>query len=216
MAESNADVFLELKNSTGEQVKGDCTDKKFPGMIELEDFELSARSMADRQKAEAMEELAESSGEDGGGGGGAPSNIDLRHLENKGEKKKGVFTLKITKHTDSSSPSICLSYAQNLRSEKDCYQSGKLVVRKRGGGGVIFLTVLFKNLYVVNYNLNLSGGKGDSGTSLAEEDIEFVFESCAIKYIQQAKSGRGLAPAITSWSFKDKKSDSGLEGQLKQ
>lgn len=216
MADTNSDVFLELKDSSGEQIKGDCSDKTYAGMIELADFEISARSMADRQKSEAMQEMAES----GGGEGGKqspPPNIDTKHFEKqKPGEPKGVFTLKVTKPTDSSTPSLCLSYSKNLRSSKDCLQSGKLVVRKRGGGGLVFLTVLFKNLYVVNYNMNLSGGKGASGTSQMEEDVEFVFEACAIKYVQQAKSGAATSPGYASWTFKDPKGpDSNLESQLK-
>ena len=121
---------------------------------------------------------------------------------------------------DISSPWLALSYSQNLRSDKDCFKSGLLVARKRGGtaGGLIYMKVLFKNMYVVNYNLNLTGGKGAGGTSLAEEDAQFVFESCAIEYVQQAKSGRASSsdsPTITSWSFKLKDADSGLEGDIK-
>jgi type VI protein secretion system component Hcp len=215
MADSNADVFLELKQSNDEKLEGDCIDIKFAGMIEIEDFEVSARSMADRQKAEAMESMLEASTE-GGKTDTVRGDVDLRHLENKGAK--GVFTLKLTKVTDSTSPSLALSYSKNLRSEKDSFKEGKLFVRKRGGSGsgVVYLTYMFKNLYVVNYNLNLSGGKGDSGTSIPEEDVEFVFESLAMKYVQQAKTGGGEPSRIASWSFKGKDTDSALESELKK
>jgi type VI protein secretion system component Hcp len=246
MADSNADVFLQLKDAQGELIEGDCVDKKFAGWIEIDDFEVSDRSMSAMQAENEAEKEAQEGGEESSGGkvragsslewnkgrqrvgGSGTATGDRQGAGKTGGKKagkkgskgssdnQGVFTLKINKDTDSSSPMLAFSYSRNLRSAKDCFKSGKLVVRKRGGGGVQFLTFLFKNLYVVNYSLNLSGGKAATASSLPDEDIEFVFESMALKYIKQAKGGEGTSdPYIASWNFKKHDTDADLETEIK-
>lgn len=221
MAVDNADLFLKLVNAQNAMISGECTDKVFKGWIELENFELSTRSMADCQKEDQLKEVMQNNSEGGDGQATTTTTGNVDKLVDKtGKTENRAVSLKITKPTDLSSPWLALSYSQNLRSDKDTFPSAILVARKRGGtaGALIFFKLLLKNLYVVNYNLNLTGGKDASGTSLADEDIQFVFESFALKYIQQGKSGRGTSasgsPNSSSWSFKDKKPDSDLESKL--
>ena len=50
MADTQADIFLDLSAPGGGKVAGDCTDTKYAGLIELDDFELSGRSLNSRNK----------------------------------------------------------------------------------------------------------------------------------------------------------------------
>ncbi len=209
MAEQSVDMFLELTGPKG-KIEGDCIDKNFKDMIEIDDFELSARSMGAKQSDRDQEEDEAEAEDTGTRRGGKKKKKDKGRGGAKDKKKKhkksddqGAFTFKITKETDKSSADLALSYSRNLRSASECFPKGMLYIRKRGTENFVFATIAFENMYVVNYQLSMSGGKSATATTIPEEDIEFVFEKCGIKYHQQDKKGQKMSPVIVTWNFKD-------------
>jgi len=209
MADSSADIFFDLTAPGGGKVEGDCQDAKWAGLIEVDDFELSGRSNDDRQK-----EKDQDTDEDDAGGGKKKGKKEGKKKGKKKSDEQGAFTLKITKDTDRSSPDLALSYSKNLHSVRECFPEGRLLLRKRGAHNFIFLTILFKDLYVVKYQLSMSGGKGAGAANIPDEDIEFVFESCAFRYMVQTTTGGGSKPIIIGWDFKQHERDSNLEKKL--
>src|SRR5262245_411576 len=123
---STADIFLELTAPGGGKLEGDCTDKIWAGLIEIDDFELSGRSNADRQKDKDKDD------DDEDEGGKKKGKKEGKKKKKKKSAEQGAFTLKITKDTDRSSPDLALSYSKNLASVRECFPKGRLLLRKRG------------------------------------------------------------------------------------
>ncbi|OAI49781.1 hypothetical protein AYO44_06175 [Planctomycetaceae bacterium SCGC AG-212-F19] len=211
MADSQADIFFELTAPGGGKVEGDCTDTRWAGLIEIDDFEMSGRSLASKQQDKESE--SDDEGDEKGKGGKGKKGKQGKKKKKKSDGQD-FFTLKITKDTDRSSPELALSYSRNLASVRECFPKGRLLLRKRGATNFIFLTILFTNLYVVNYKLSMSGGKGTGAHNIPDEDIEFVFESCAFRYSKQAITGGGTKPIIIGWDFQQHERASSLEKEL--
>jgi type VI protein secretion system component Hcp len=213
------DIFLELTGPRDKAIKGESRDKHFRGLVEIDDFELSARSMKDFNNAKRKEEAE----------GGDVDRLMYEEKSKKSKKKKSksqtfddsqvplksdgedenanAFTLKITKDMDYVSPDLAQSYSRNLAGMRQEFPKIRLYLRKRGTENFVYLTFTFKDCYVVNYHLALSGG----GTSIPVETVEITFSHCAMKYVPQTKEG-GVAPQpmYWGWDFANQKSDDSI------
>jgi type VI protein secretion system component Hcp len=205
----NADIFLKLTGPQGE-IKGESKDAHFLSFVEVDDFELSARSM---EKYHAAKEKERREDDDGGGDVDRPlhekpkSKSQIRNeaqvpLKSDGEDES-AFTLKITKDMDYVSGDLAQSYSWNLAGMRQKFPKIRLYLRKRGTENFVYLVFTFKDCYVVNYHLALSGG----GTSIPVETVEFTFSGCVMKYKPQTEAGGERAAKIVGWDFKKRERD---------
>src|SRR5262249_21375975 len=153
--------------------------------VEIDDFELSARSM---EKYHAAKEKERREDDESGEGDRsilekpksksfAQSQIELKSADDD----ESAFTLKVTKDMDYVSPDLAQSYSSNLAGMRQKFPKITMYLRKRGTENFIYLTFTFKDCYVVNYHLSLSGG-GKDASSIPVETVEFTFSGCAMEY----------------------------------
>jgi len=194
------DAFLKLVGPNG-PLKGESNDAQFPDLIEIDDWDLSAAGIG---TPESDSDSGDDDDEDEGKKKGKKGEKGKEKKEKKKKKKekKGSFTFKITKDPDYSSPDLAQSYSQNLAGERECFPRAELYCRKRGAKNFIYLTLIFKQVYVVAYNLDLGGGKGGDSGSIGEEKVEFVFETCIMKYASQGVGGEAGRDLEMGWDFK--------------
>jgi type VI protein secretion system component Hcp len=211
----NADIFLKMTGPKGD-IKGESKDKHFRGLVEVEDFELSARSMEKYHAAKEKERRAEAE-EDG--------EIESRsinerprsqqfvqsqiELKSSDSDEESAFTLKVTKEMDYVSSDLAQSYSSNLAGNRQQFPKIVMYVRKRGTENFVYLTFTFKDCYVVNYHLALSGG-GKDASSIPVETVEFTFSGCAMEYRVQTEMGGGSAPKTVGWDFKKRERNDSL------
>jgi len=75
------------------------------------------------------------------------------------------------------------------------YPSIMLVIRKAGGGNLLYLQYIFRQVFVTG--INWSGGSGEENP---KESIKFKFGAMGIQYIQQLPTGGEGTKMIGSWS----------------
>jgi type VI protein secretion system component Hcp len=211
----NVDIFLKMTGPDQKQIQGESKDAHFRGLVEIEDFELSARSM---EKYHAAKEKERREEDDGGGEVDRPmlekaksrnfaqSQIELKSAD---DDEESAFTLKVTKEMDYVSSDLAQSYSSNLAGLRQKFPKIVMYVRKRGSENFVYLTFTFKDCYVVNYHLSLSGG-GKDATSIPVETVEFTFSGCAMEYRAQTETGGTRAPKTVGWDFKKRERDDSL------
>jgi type VI protein secretion system component Hcp len=208
----NVDIFLKLTGPKGD-IEGESKDRNFAGYVEIDDFELSARSM-ERYNAAKEKERRE---EDEGGEGDRsildkPKSKTFTHSQielKSADDDESAFTLKVTKEMDYVSSDLAQSYSWNLAGMRQNFPKIIMHLRKRGTENLVYLTFTFKDCYVVNYHLALSGG-GKDATSIPVETVEFTFSACAMKYLPQAETGGGHTHKIVGWDFKKRERDDSM------
>lgn len=75
------------------------------------------------------------------------------------------------------------------------YPSIMLVIRKAGGGNLLYLQYIFRQVFVTG--INWSGGSGEENP---KESIKFKFGAMGIQYVQQLPTGGEGKKMQGSWS----------------
>ena len=189
-----ADVFLCLYNNNT-QVKGSSTDWLFPGAIELKEFSMDAEATisTDQDDEKIME-----------------SRADLMEMPFAGDVKEAEkpldsFSISFSKAFDVSSTVLFQNYALASTQAKTFFNKGLVYCRITGPTPqsnakpeqLCFLVYEFANLYVYDYELEVSGE-----TSLPTEKCKMYFDKYRITYRQQLGTGQ-LTPSPLSlgWDF---------------
>lgn len=200
---TQVDAFLKLVGPNGPLV-GESTDEHFPELIEIQDWDLSVGSIGTPESRTGDDDEDEEGDDKKKKGGKAGKGGDKKEKKEKKKKKPGKGsrpTLKITKDPDYSSPDLAQSYAQNLSPMREVFPRAELYVRKSGQRNFVYLTIIFKEVFVVAYNLDLGGGKGADAGSIGEEKVEFIFDSCIMKYATQGVGGEAGSHTEIGWDF---------------
>ncbi len=177
------DAFLKLWKKGGELLVGESSDDNLKGAIEVASFSLDCLSMTPHKKKKKKHK-----GED-----------DDEEATTTEPNSKQIFTLKIKKEMDQSSPLLVKSYSVNRTTEIEPFEKGVLFVRKPGSHNFIFLRLTFLGLYVLEYTVDV---KGDGG--VPDEDLVFGFAVVGFQYIpQNADGGRGKSK-FAGWDLRTK------------
>ena len=175
------DAFLKLWSKGGSQLIGESSDDNMKDAIEVLDFSVRSQSLSGHKKKKKKKQQDKDSDED-------------RHEESK---SKQMFTLKLTKDLDRSSPLLAQSYSSNRSTVVEPFEKGVLFVRKPGAFNFIFLKMTFLGLYVTDYKMSVK-----SETSIPTEDVSFGFRVLGINYVPQLTTGGRGKPKFAGWDLR--------------
>jgi type VI protein secretion system component Hcp len=189
-----ADVFLCLYNNNT-LITGSSTDWLFPGAIELQEFSMDAEAtiLADQDDEKAMQNRSDMMEMPFGG--------DIKEPE----KPLDSFSISFSKAFDISSNLLFQNYALASTQTKSFFSKGlvycRIVGPTRQTGAtpeqLCFLVYEFANLYVYDYELDVSGE-----TSLPTEKCKMYFDKYRITYRQQQTTGQlTSSPLSLGWDF---------------
>jgi type VI protein secretion system component Hcp len=205
------DGFLKLVKD-GTPINGETTDAEFPNHIEIISFQFgSSEGFPDKeglyaaQDANLRQQVAANRYNDNPYLGIASlfgdeeqdntpqdlSESDLKGCEGTDIAEVAACKLTITKELDLSSPDLFRAYCstQDLNN-RDVFESATLYIRKATGGQrKVFLTLVFGDVVVTGYTLDVSG------EAVAKETINLTFAKCRLEYKMQ-ETGGGLQAAI--------------------
>jgi type VI protein secretion system component Hcp len=173
-------------------VEGETEDAEFPGACDLNSFSLGVASgVADEEEDEDSgngTETVKSSGR------GVRSSSSKRSTPSQGRiGELDNFTFSVAKQVDTASTELMKAFCYGKTSRIEHQQLGmfeKVIVTLRKSTGkkqACFMQFNFYECYVKGYRLNLSSTDSD-GTP--DEDIDFVFSACQVKYWKQLEDGR--------------------------
>jgi len=196
--ESMIDAFLELKKRGKPAIEGETLDKVFGAAhrraMQLNSFTLESQiDLASRESASAPPSTAP--GTTSGRGLLDSSGTDDDLLG--GGDEEDFFTFTIEKDVDNATPHLFQFYCKHWTSTRspgkvpdgdDIFDEAKVTVRKASGKAPIeYLVFEFRGVWIKSWELK---GKGDE---LPDEQIEFAFDACQMRYWPQKLTGaRGV------------------------
>lgn len=212
-------LFLDIKDASGQSLQGGSNDKQFHDKIEILTFsfggpaislsENEAKKRSDlkvmRKLKSSMKQLMKKSrGKRKGKGSdkNGPAEETIETTVTGAEAEHDTFSFRITKKYDYSSPDLLQSYCKNMGNEPAAFQSAAIYCRIdiTGPAQLVTLQLNFANVWVVNYEMSIS-----DETSIPDERIEFVFTKCSMTYTPQLPDGTaGTAMAPVGWDFQKK------------
>lgn len=170
---ATTDIFLELVNKSGSQIKGEAQDAAFPYHIEIKGFALRGPSFTTKKADETDK------------------------YDDEGQripKPPKTFVFTVTKEVDKSTPVLVQTYSKNLGINAEPYS--KAIVRFRlphAETRLVFLALIFTEVHLTKYDVELKGE-----TSIPEESIEFAFKTLEIQYSPQTNTGEASSKLMTA------------------
>jgi type VI protein secretion system component Hcp len=202
MASEWCDGFLKLVKDV-EPIKGESTDEKYPGLIEVISFTFgSSQGFDDEEGNYAAQDRRpkDTLGADFASLFGDPSEFEEEELkEFEGTDLASVDACKITmtKELDLASPALFRAYCSTQDLEnRDVFKSATLYIKKATGANrKVFLTFVFSDVVVTGYTLDIGGD------AVPKETINLVFGKCRIEYKPQEATGGLGAAIIGGWDM---------------
>lgn len=214
------DLFLDIKDSSGQSIKGQSNDSEFTDKIEISSFSFGgpAISLSDTEgkkrtsfkvtqkiKGSVKQMMEEARDKRKGRAMGKTGNLEetVETTYTVDDSEHDTFSFRITKEFDYSSPDLLQSYCKNMAAEPSPFQSATIYCRIDipGPAKLVTLQLLFENVWVVNYEMSID----DDTTSIPDERVEFVFTKCTMTYTPQMPDGTaGTTMSPVGWDFQKK------------
>lgn len=194
------DAYLELRNGDKPAIEGETLDKilgaKHRRGVQLISFELSSQvDLTPREKTTSSEMFG---------------NLfdEPRDDEPEDEEEQEYFTFTVTKEIDNATPEFFTAYCQHWSSTKTpstaaktegIFDEAKVTIRKAAGSKPIeYLVFEFREVWIKSWELS-----NKDGDDLPEEELEFCFNACQMRYWPQKVDGsRGVMIPSNFWYFR--------------
>jgi len=118
-------------------------------------------------------------------------------VSDPGEEGGQFFTFTVSKVVDIATPLLFKAFCERLRNKTVTWKTAVVTLRKASGGQPLpYLVFQFTDVYIKKWSLD-----GKDGESEAEEDIEFCFNTCDMRYQPQAAGGAAASLKTGHWEF---------------